>query len=201
MSFNDIPRIRRFFKLDRIIRLSLGLLTVIFIVLFRGFLPDHGEEKTYLSSLSSTYSYSCTITTDSALSNVTLFLPVPADPYGNSPIVAQFSAQEIAVLPDDWTVILYDTGKATMVRITTPLIIPPAETDQGKPYSITLSSETKTETLIDTRDPINNSAFFHPVMGIGQVSCPSDISPVPGTPRCYRYTTLLCRLPLRPGYR
>jgi hypothetical protein len=177
--------------LDRIIRLSLGLLMVIFIIFVSVVSYQVWEEKTYLESLSSTYSYSCTITTDSALSNVTLFLPVPADPSGNSPIVAQFSAQDITGLPDDWTAILYDTGKATMVRITTPLIIPPAGTTPEKPSSILLSTEVKTGTLIDTRDPINNSAFYHPVMGLGQVSCPSESPPVPGTPQCYHYSTSL----------
>jgi hypothetical protein len=89
-------------------------------------------EKAYRTSLSSTYSYTCTIITDSPLSNVTLFLPVPANPSGNSPIVAQFSASAVAGLPQDWTVTLFDTGKATLVRITTPLITPPAGTPPGK---------------------------------------------------------------------
>src|SRR5512136_2284495 len=137
--------------MDRIIRISLGLFTVITVVFLSAFSYQVFVEKAYLSSLSSTYSYACTLTTDSALSNVTLFLPVPADPSGNSPIVAQFSAQDIAGLPDDWTVILYDTGKATMVQITTPSIIPPPGTTPEQPYRILLSSDVKSDTVIDTR--------------------------------------------------
>jgi len=149
------------------------------------------EEKAYRTSLSSTYSYTCTITTDSSLSNVTLFLPVPADPSGNSPIVAQFSTLAIAGLPDDWTVTLYDTGKATLVRITTPLITPPAGTSPEKPYGILLSSEMKSDKVIDTREPIQNSALFRPVRDLRQVSCPPDSSEEKGTPQCYRYLTSL----------
>jgi hypothetical protein len=177
--------------LDRSIKVSLGLLAAIFIVFVSVVSYQTWVGKAYQTSLSSTYSYTCTITTDKPLSNVTLFLPLPADSSGNSPIVEQFSAQDIGGLPQDWTVILYDTGKATMVRITTPLIIPPAGTIPEKSYSIILSSEMRTDTVIDTRDPIKNSAFFRPVRDLGEVSCPSDSFAVSGTPHCYRYTTSL----------
>jgi len=177
--------------MDRIIKISLGLFMVILVVFVSVVSYQVFEEKAYRTSLSSTYSYTCTITTDSSLSNVTLFLPVPADPSGNSPIVAQFSTLAIAGLPDDWTVTLYDTGKATLVRITTPLITPPAGTSPEKPYGILLSSEMKSDKVIDTREPIQNSALFRPVRDLRQVSCPPDSSEEKGTPQCYRYLTSL----------
>jgi hypothetical protein len=148
-------------------------------------------EKAYRTSLSSTYSYTCTITTDSTLSNVTLFLPVPADPSGNSPIVAQFSVKNITGLPEDWTVTLYDTGKATMVRITAHEITPTAGTIPEKPYVILLSSEMKSNTVIDTQEPIKNSALFRMVRDLQQVSCTPESSGEKGNPQCYRYLTSL----------
>jgi hypothetical protein len=177
--------------MDRIIKISLGLFMVIVVVFVSVISYQLYVEKAYLTSLSSTYSYTCTITTDSTLSNVTLFLPVPADPSGNSPIVAQFSADTIAGLPEDWTVSLYDTGKATMVRITTPVITPPVATLPENPYVIILSSEMKSDRLIDTWEPINNSAMFRPVRDLRQVSCPPDSSEEKGSPQCYRYLTSL----------
>jgi len=177
--------------MDRIIKISLGLFMVIFVVFVSVVSYQVFVEKAYRNSLSSTYSYTCTITTDSTLSNVTLFLPVPADPSGNSPIVAQFSAHAIAGLPENWTVTLYDTGKATMVRITTPLITPPVGTSPEKPYVILLSSEMQTDKVIDTREPLKNSALFRPVRDLQQVSCPPDSSLVKGTPQCYHYLTSL----------
>ena len=177
--------------MDRIIKISLGLLMVILVVFVSVVSYQAFVEKAYRTSLSSTYSYTFTITTDSTLSNVTLFLPVPADPSGNSPIVAQFSAHDIAGLPKDWTVTLYDTGKATLVRITTPLIPPPTGTIPEKPYVILLSSEMKSEKVIDTQEPIQTSAMFRPVRDLQQVSCPSDRSEEKGTPQCYRYLTSL----------
>ena len=177
--------------MDRIIKISLGLFMVILFVFVSVASYQIYVEKVYLTSLSSTYSYTCTITTDATLSNVTLFLPVPADPFGNSPIVAQFSAHDITGLPRDWSVTLYDTGKATMVRITTPSITPPAGTIPEKPYVILLSSEMKSNKVIDTREPIKNSALFRTVRDLQQVSCPPDPSEEKGTPQCYRYITSL----------
>jgi hypothetical protein len=177
--------------MDKIIRISLGLFVVILVVLVSVVSYQVFVEKAYLTSLSSTYSYTCTITTDSSLSDVTIFLPVPADPTGNSPIVAQFSAETIEGLPKDWAVSLYDTGKATLVRITIPVIMPPAGTFPEKPYSIKLSSDLKSAKVIDTREPINNSALFRPVRDLRQVSCPPDSSQENGTPQCYHYLTSL----------
>ena len=177
--------------MDKIIRISLGLFIVILVVLISVVSYQVFVENAYRTSLNSTYSYTCTFTTDSTLSNVTIFLPVPADPSGNSPIVAQFSAGAIDGIPEDWTVSLYDTGKTTLVRITTPLIIPPAGTLPEKPYRLVLSSDIKSGTVIDTREPIQNSALFRPIRDLQQVSCPPADSPENGTPQCYRYLTSL----------
>jgi hypothetical protein len=73
--------------------------------------------------------------------------------------------------------------------MTIPVIIPPEGTLPEKPYSIVLSSNVKSGTVIDTREPINHSALFRPVRDLQQVSCPPDISLKNGTPRCYRYLT------------
>jgi len=177
--------------MDKIIKISLGLFIVILIAFTSVVAYQVAVESAYLNSLSSTYSYSCTITTDSKLSNVTLFIPVPADPLGNSPVVAGFSERDITGLPDDWTVTLYDTGKATMARIVTPAIIPPAGTSAANPFTLTISSEMQSDTVINTRDPINNSAMFHPVRDLQPVTCPMAGSPGKESPQCYHYITSL----------
>jgi hypothetical protein len=172
--------------MDKIIRWTLGVLLVILIVFVSVLSYQFFIEQAYRSSLSSTYSYSCTITTDSPLANVTLFIPVPADPSGNSPVVAGFSARNIEGVPAKWDVTLYDTGKATLVKMTTPLITPPVGTG---PYTINLTAELKSGTVIDTQDPVNNSALFRPVEKLVPVPCPGSVSG--GSPVCHQYTTSL----------
>ena len=176
--------------MDKIIRVSLGLLLVILIAAVSVFAYQAYVEKAYRESLSGTWSYTCTITTDSPLSNVTLFIPVPADRSGNSPIVAGFSTRDIDGIPDNWEVTLYDTGKATMVKIAVPAIAVPNGTSPSNPLAIRMSAELKADTVIDTADPINSSAMFRPVGDLVQVPCPAGTA-VQGSPSCYRYTTSL----------
>jgi hypothetical protein len=177
--------------MDKIIKISLGLFIVIIIAFTSVIAYQVATETAYLSSLSSTYSYKFTITTDSKLSNVTFFIPVPADPRGYSPIVAGYSARNIAGIPDDWTVTLYDTGKATMVRVVTPAINPPAGTSAANPFTLTLSSDMKSGTVINTREPVNNSAMFYPVRNLQPVTCSPAVPAGEGMPQCYRYITSL----------
>lgn len=177
--------------MDTTIKKTLCLFTIIFIA-FASLVSYNGfVEKAYLASLATSYTYTCTITTDSTLSNVTFFIPVPADPSGNSPVVARFSDQGITGIPGNWTATLYDTGKATLVRITTPAIIPLEKTGSDKRFTITLSSEGLSDNAIDTRDPVNHSALFRPVRDLRQVSCHPGSSGKNGTPQCYHYLTSL----------
>jgi hypothetical protein len=177
--------------MDKIIKITLSLFVVILIAFTSVIAYQVATETAYLNSLSSTYSYKFTITMGSKLSNVTFFIPVPADPRGYSPIVAGYSARNIAGIPDDWTVTLYDTGKATMVRFDTPAITPPAGTSAANPFTLTLSSDMKSGTIINTREPVNNSAMFHPVRNLQAVTCPPAVTAGKGTPQCYHYITSL----------
>jgi hypothetical protein len=176
--------------MDNIIKGTLGLLLVILIASAGILSYQMFVDRAYRESLSSTYSYTCTITTDSPLANVTLFIPVPADPAGNSPVVAGFSARAVTGIPGDWGATLFDTGKATLVKITTPAITPPPGTGPSKPFTITMSADLKSGTVIDTRDPVNDSALFRPVGEITRIPCPAGSVPA-GNPVCYRYVTSL----------
>jgi hypothetical protein len=177
--------------MDRVIRTTLYALIIIGLAFSSVVVYHAGVEHAYRTTLSSTYSYTCTITADSPLSNVTLFIPVPADVMGNSPVVERFSTRDITGIPDDWSVSLYDTGKATMVRISTPAIKPMGNTSEKKPVTFMLSSVMKSDKVIDSRDPEQNSALFRPVREVRQVTCSHDSSTINGTPRCYHYLTSL----------
>jgi len=178
--------------MDKIIKISLCLFIIILIAFTSVIAYRLATETAYLNSLSSTYSYKFTITTDSKLSNVTFFIPVPANPKGYSPIVAAYSARNIAGIPDDWTVTLYDTGKATMIRVVTPAINPPAAgTSAANPFTLTLSSDMKSGTIVNTREPINNSAMFYPIRNLQPVTCSPAVPAGKGTPQCYHYITSL----------
>ena len=106
--------------MDKIIKITLGIFIVILVAFTATVAFNAVVETAYRNSLASTYSYTLTLTTDSRLDNVTLFIPVPDDRTGNSPLVAQYSSHQIPQIPGSWKTILFDTGKATLVKISTP---------------------------------------------------------------------------------
>jgi hypothetical protein len=173
--------------MDRIIRITLCVFIVIFAP-FAGMLTYTAyTESAYRETLSGTYTYSCTITTDASLYNVTIFIPVPVDRNGNSPMASEFSNRTMKGVPADWNTALFDTGKSTLLKITTPGIIPPEETTASKPYTIIFSSETASRSPIDTRNPVEKSAMFRPVQELGGNACTQE--PADGSSRCFTYTT------------
>lgn len=176
--------------MDKIIKITTGLFVVILAVFvavtgYTGYI-----DNAYRSSLTSTYSYSCTITTDSPLTNVTFFLPVPADQTGNSPVIAQISTRDLPGIPDEWNSELFESGKSTLVKITIPSLVPPAETTAKNPYSVTFATNVTSDTIINTKDPVAESAMFRPVQDMREIEC-EDPSVTASGGTCYEYLTSL----------
>jgi hypothetical protein len=174
--------------MDKIIKITVSM----FIIILAGFIATVAYngyiESAYRDSVSGSYTYSFTITTDSRLSNVTFFIPVPADRSGNSPMVSQFSDKTMNGIPADWKTALFDTGKATLLKIQTPSIVPPEGTTPSHPLTITFTSNTSSRKSIDTRNPIENAVMFHPVQGLRDTTCVMDTgNQIP----CSVYTTSL----------
>jgi hypothetical protein len=173
--------------MDRIIKITLCLF-IVFFAPFAGMLVYTAyTEYAYRDTLSGTYTYSCTITMDAPLYNVTLFIPVPVDRNGNSPMASEFSNRTMKGVPADWETTLFDTGKSTLLKIVTPAIIPPEGTAASRPYTITFSSETASRSPIDTLNPVEKSAMFRPVQALRENACQQE--PAGGSSRCFTYST------------
>lgn len=175
--------------MDKIIKITLGFFILILVVFVAFFSYMSYVDMTYRNSLTGTYSYTCTITTDSVLSNVTLFLPIPADLQGNSPVVAQISSRNVSGVPGNWTLTLFDTGKATLLKVSAPTIGQPAINGSAQTTSITFAVNASSPSLIDTHSPVENAAVFRPVQGIHGVACPAGETKTGSTPECFKYLT------------
>ncbi|MGA2161795.1 MAG: hypothetical protein ABSG28_06335 [Methanoregula sp.] len=175
--------------MDKIIKITLGCFILILIIFVAFVFYTSYIDMTYRNSLTGTYSYTCIITTDTVISNVTLFLPVPADLKGNSPVVAQISSQKVSGVPGNWTLTLYDTGKATLLKISAPTIGQPAVNGSVQTSEVTLIVNASSHDLIDTRSPVENAAVFRPIQGIHAVTCPASDTKTEGNPECFEYLT------------
>jgi hypothetical protein len=175
--------------MDKIIKFTV----TIFLIVLVGFIAlagyDGYAESAYRNTLTGTYSYTCTITTDSPLTNVTLFLPVPADRTGNSPMVTRFSDRTMAGVPGTWNTALFDTGKATLLKIAIPSLTLPEGAGPAHPLTVTMTSDTPDKIAIDSRNPIENSVMYRPVQNLGKTDCPASIAGGNDPATCYTYQT------------
>jgi len=175
--------------MERIVKICLALIILLVAFLTGTTTYSLYTESAYRNSITGTSVYSCTITTDAPLYNVTLFIPVPADRTGNSPTVSAFSAHRVEGVPDNWVTTLYDTGKATLIKVTVPAILPPDGTTKDHPFTIALSSESRQHSAIETRDPAGSGAMYRPVQGLTGYACTQV--PAGSGGRCSSYTTSL----------
>ncbi len=177
-------------RMDKIIKITISLFVII-LVAFVGWTSYTGyTENAYRTSLTGTYTYTFSLTTDSTLGNLTLFVPVPSDPRGNSPVIAKISAHEISGVPATWKTELYETGKATLMKVTTPSLVPPEGTTEKNPYTVTISTDIVSKGYIDTQNPVENSPMYRPVTDIRPTDCRNSATVVAGG-TCYSYQTAL----------
>lgn len=168
--------------MDKIIRITAGTFVLIFVIFAGTTLYGAYVEKEYRRSLSSTYSYTLTIETSGELRNVTFFIPVPANPNGNSPFVEQFSIGNFTGIPAGWETTLLGSNKATMLKIRAPVIVG----SDGAGISVRTSSDARTGKVIDTKSPQDRDIVLRPVQGTKEVSCVEFKNSGPGA-TCYRY--------------
>jgi hypothetical protein len=173
--------------MDKIIKITLGMFIVI-LVAFTAIPAFTAYTGTvYRNTISGTYTYTCTITTDAPLYNITLFIPVPVDRTGNSPMVSEFSSRLMKGVPADWETTLFDTGKSTMLKVVIPAILPPENTTASHPYMITFLSETALRSPVETLDPVERGVIFRPVQSLDENTCPK--AGADKSTRCFTYTT------------
>jgi hypothetical protein len=175
--------------MDKIIKIAAGLFIII-IVLFVSIASYNAfVEKAYRESLKSSYSYTCTISTDSVLTNVTLFIPVPSDTAGNSPIIERFSVRGIEGTPPTWKTTLVGSNKGTYVEIKTP-VISMVRNGTGKNENlIQLSVEIIAPRIISTGSPQDNSVLFRPVQDLAKTECGDGTDARTQKGVCYDFVT------------
>ena len=170
--------------MDKVIRITSGIFILIFVIFAGTGLYGSYVEKEYRRTLVSTYSYTLMISTSGELRNVTFFIPVPANPNGNSPFVEQFSIGNFTGIPVGWETTLLGSNKATMIKIQTPVVVG----SDGAGFSVRTSSDAWTGKVIDTKSPQDRDIVLRPVQDVTKADCTAFGISDPGA-SCYRYVS------------
>jgi len=159
--------------MDKIIKITVGLFIVIFVLFVSVISYNTFIKYSFESSLESTYNYKCIISTYTALTNVTLFIPIPVNNAGYSPIVEHFSMKDVKGIPGEWKTTLLGSNKGTMVKIQASIIKPVNNSINSNEYRFEFSINEKAGHVIDTQKPQDNDIVFRPLRDLKVINCPS----------------------------
>jgi hypothetical protein len=133
--------------MDRTLSGVLAILVVVLVIFLAAVSIVLYAEITYRATLSGTYDYRVSITSDTTLENVTLYLPIPARGPESSAVLEAIGAGRLRGLPGGWNTSLIGTEKFTLLEVTAPEM---AASPVGRPYLLTVSVHTTGP--IDTRN-------------------------------------------------
>ncbi|MGA2934947.1 MAG: hypothetical protein ABSD81_07315 [Methanomicrobiales archaeon] len=133
--------------MDRTLFRVLAVLAVVSVIFLAAISINVFMEITYRATLSSTYEYRVSITSDTTLENVTFYIPVPAKGPEASAVLQGIGAGDLQGLPQGWNISLIGTEKFTMLAVTAREI---ASSPVGRPYLLSVNA--RVDGPIDTRN-------------------------------------------------
>jgi hypothetical protein len=137
---------------------------------------------TYRATLSSTYEYRVSITSDTPLGNVTFYIPIPARGPEASAVLQGIGAGDLLGLPPGWTTSLIGTEKFTWLEVTAGEI--PAS-PPGKPYLLSVNAMVPGP--IDSRNAGSGDLVLVPAAKRNPVACGNMDSEMSPEVRCELY--------------
>ncbi len=169
---------------DRILVVLIGLLAVLFVVMAGPFIVSSSLERVYNATRTSELHYTLTLTTSSSLHDVTLFVPLPTDKSGSSPIIQKLGAENMSAPIQGFTTSIFGANNESYIRLSTEYLPGPTGTEEAK-YIIALSADSP---ALNTLFPLQYDYTLLPKQDLTEVSCGPDAN---RQPLCFQYQTLV----------
>jgi len=177
--------------MDRVLRILVVMLFLACSVTIGVFSFLAYVDSRYAGTLTATYEYRVSVETDGPLSNLLLFLPLPARGGGSSEVVRAVGARGWTEAPEGWNLTLTGTEKYTFLKVTAPSV--PATGECGPcgrgGTSHTLTVPVKVRGPVDPWDPVGNDEVLGPRFSVTDRTCTGTFPAGDSTPRCTGYET------------
>jgi hypothetical protein len=170
---------------DRILRGLIVFLVIAFVVLAGPFIASAVLEKAYESTRESELRYTFTITTSSALSEVNLFIPLPTDGEGLSPIIQMLGSGDQSVTFEGYPVSIYGANNESYLKVSTNLLPGPSNTTDARYFFSVVAASP----ALHTRLPVQYDYTLLPKRNLIEVPCGADLCS--GQPLCFQYQSLI----------
>jgi hypothetical protein len=170
---------------DRILRVFIILLTISFIMMAGPFILTSMQDKLYNSTRDSELQYTLTITSTSSLSGVTLFVPLPADAKGTSPVIEAIGTGNQDAACAGWHESIFGANNESYLKLWTDSLTCPSGTSEITcVITIVVPSP-----ALHTRNPLRYDYTLRPIQDLIMVPCKED--PMCGHPLCFQYQSLV----------
>ena len=146
--------------MEKILRGLVVLLILCFVLMGSPFLFQWYMERAYTSSLNSTFYYEASITTNSSLENITLFLPLPVDATGTSPIIESIGSGTISGTTMGWNFSIYGANNESLLKVWTDYLPPMIEGAQQVTYRF--NSTAMIHTALNVTHPVEKGYTLQP---------------------------------------
>ena len=168
--------------MDRTLFRVLAVLAVSSVIFLAAVSITLYMEIAYRATLSSTYEYRVSITSDATLEDVTLYIPIPARGPEASAVLEKIGAGNLLGQPQGWNISLIGTEKFTMLEVTAREIAP---SPIGKPYLLSVNARAKGP--IDTRNAGTGDLVLAPIAEMTPAVCGNMDSQASPEMRCELY--------------
>ncbi|MDD1678958.1 MAG: hypothetical protein LUO93_07255 [Methanomicrobiales archaeon] len=170
---------------DRVLRVLIAVLVILFAVTAGPFLVCSIQQKMYQATLSSELRYTLTITTSSTLSAATLFIPLPTDSAGASPVSELIGTGNASMVFAGWQTSIFGANNESYLKLSTDLL-PGPMVGTASTYNFTLIAPAP---VLNTRDPVRYDYTLFPKQDLTAIRC-EPIYVGEGAV-CYRYQSLI----------
>jgi hypothetical protein len=176
---------------DRVLRILLAMLVLMCGVVTSYLVFVVYVDSRYDATLESTYRYSVTVGTDGPLTDLHLFLPLPARAGGSSEVVRAVGARGWTEIPEGWNLTLTGTEKYNLLEVSAPAVTPTAECGAcGTSGGLhTLTVPVKVRGPIATMDPVADDEVLEPRRSEAGKTCDDTFGTGDSIPQCTAYET------------
>lgn len=168
---------------DQILQALISVLVILFILLAGPYIVGSLQERAYTSSLMSDLTYTVTISTNASLTHISLFIPIPSDGKGRSPIIDQVGMEDNSRVFQGWNTSIYGANSETYLKLWTDYLPGPFEGTERIDYTLLVAAPV--DSALHTREPERYDFVLFPDENLTEIPCNEEDSGV----RCFEYET------------
>ncbi len=163
----------------------IALFVILFAMLAGPYLVRSTLDRVYNATRTSELQYSLTITSSLDLSEITLFIPLPTDETGTSPVIQMLGAENQGIAFDGFNISVFGANNESYLRLSAEYL----GASQDLPERSYTFSVANNSSALNTREPIRYDYTLFPKRNLTDLPCAPSLGD--DRTQCFRYQSLI----------